>query len=282
MGITGNTQLGPTKAALIAAVAQKELKFKAKLLPYVTDVSRFAEPGSKSIDFPKFTTAFTVEKRASGVAGTIQDLTTANDQLLLNQNAYISWLIDSTDKLQSRLDVELEYVQRAAAAHGRGVDTDIFAEAAAVASLALPAGAITRDDVLDMREHLLKVVDPEDLSNAAMFVAVDQEKEMLKIQEFSRADIYGKGIIPTGIIGSVYGIPVILHRGLAAGKVFMWHKEGIATGFQKAPQMDEQKAIGYGTGAVQKAMDQLYGMKGMHLGLEGAAAGKSPLVASLG
>ena len=47
MAVTGNTQLGATKQELIAALVQKELKFQAKLVGTVTDVSPFAVKGSK-------------------------------------------------------------------------------------------------------------------------------------------------------------------------------------------------------------------------------------------
>ena len=49
----GNTQVGATKMDVIAAMVQKELKFKAVLSRYFEDVSAFAIKGAKSITFPK-------------------------------------------------------------------------------------------------------------------------------------------------------------------------------------------------------------------------------------
>ena len=97
MAVTGNTQLAPTKQDLIAALVQRELKFQAKLLPTVTDVSVFAVKGSKSISFPK-AGSFTVENRASAASGTLQDLTFTTDQLLTDYRAYVAWSVDSVDE----------------------------------------------------------------------------------------------------------------------------------------------------------------------------------------
>lgn len=281
MAVTGNTQLAPTKMDLILATALRELKFSSKLMPYVSDVSAFAEKGVKSIKFPKFTTSFTVEKRLTTASATVQDLTTAIDTLDLNQNAIVAWEIDAMDALQSRIDVELEYVKRAASAHGRQVDLDLFTEAATVSSLVIPSAAITRDDILAMQSQLLKVLDPEQFNQAALFVSIAQREALLKISEFTQAQIYGSAVIPSGVVGSVYGIPVVLHRGLTGTAAFMWHKEGLAWGAQASPNYAEQADILKGTNTKIKAVDQLYGQKGLHLGLEGAAAGKSPLVCSI-
>lgn len=279
MAITGNTEVAATKQDLIAAVVQKELKFSAKLLSTVTDVSQFALPGMKSISFPKLT-SFTVEKRASGVAGTPQVLTSSADKLDLDENAYISWLIDSSDLIQSRIDYQLECASRAAAAHGRQVDLDLIAELLAVAGLDVGPGPITRDKILDGREFLRK--NDADLNNSVLVIAPTEEKAMLKIDEFTRAEVYGAGApIASGVIGRVYGMPVVIHNGLADRTALMYEKTGCAIGFQKAPAYDEQKAIDYGTGAVLSAMDQLYGIKGMQLGEKGLLATQSPLVVKM-
>jgi nucleoid DNA-binding protein len=100
MAVTGNTQLVATKQDLIAALVQKELKFQAKLVGTVTDVSAFAVKGAKSVSFPN-SGSFTVENRATAVAGSIQDLTFTAEQLLLDQRLYVGWLVDSNDEYQS-------------------------------------------------------------------------------------------------------------------------------------------------------------------------------------
>jgi N4-gp56 family major capsid protein len=276
--ITGNTQLVATKNDLITSLVQKELKFRAKLLASVTDLSSYAGKGMKSISFPKLS-SFTVENRASAVPGTIQALSATTDKLDLNLNAYVSWLIDSSDEIQSSMDVQIENALRAASAHGRYVDEQIIAVLEAGAGLDVGTAPLTADLILDAREQLLKsFADP---AACVMLIGPDQEKAMLKIAEFVRADYYGSSNIPSGQIGTVYGMPVMVHQGVAAGKGYWYSKDAVGIAFQKAPSMAEQSEIAYGTNAKRVAIDQLFGVKALQTGELGAASGKSPLIVKI-
>jgi N4-gp56 family major capsid protein len=232
----------------------------------------------KSISFPKLS-SFTVENRASAVPGTIQALSATTDKLDLNLNAYVSWLIDSSDEIQSSMDVQIENALRAASAHGRYVDEQIIAVLEAGAGLDVGTAPLTADLILDAREQLLKsFADP---AACVMLIGPDQEKAMLKIAEFVRADYYGSSNIPSGQIGTVYGMPVMVHQGVAAGKGYWYSKDAVGIAFQKAPSMAEQPAIEYGTSAKKVAIDQLFGVKALQTGELGAASGKSPLIVKI-
>lgn len=273
--ITGNTQLGPTKQDVIAAIVQKELKFAAKLLPYITDFSVFAGKGAKSVSFPKLS-SFTVVDRATATAGEAQTLLSSVDTMALDQNAYVSWIIDSSDAVQSQIEAQIEFARRAASAHGRYVDERIIATAESVGLATATAGNISRNIVLEMRKAL--ALNDADMANVALWISPDQEETMLKVDEFTRADVYGSSNVPSGVIGRVYGVPVVIHNGLAAQQFFMCEKSGLAIAFQQAPAMAEQPEIQFGTSAKRVAMDQLFGTVGLQLGEKAVAAGKSPLV----
>lgn len=276
--ITGNTELSSTKNDLITSLVQKELKFRAKLLATVTDLSSYAGKGMKSISFPKLS-SFTVENRASAAPGTLQALSASVDKLDLNLNAYVSWLVDSSDEIQSSIDVAIENALRAAASHGRFVDESIIAVLEAGAGLDIGTAPITSDLILDAREQLVKsFADP---MACTMLVGPDQEKAMLKIADFVRADYYGASNIPSGEIGRVWGMPVMVHQGVAAGKAYFYSKDAVGVAFQKAPSMAEQPEIAYGTNAKRVAIDQLFGVKALQTGELGAASGKSPLIVKL-
>lgn len=275
MAVTGNTELAPTKADIIGAIVQKELKFAAKLSPYFTDLSALAVKGAKSVSYPKLS-SFTVVDRASAVAGVASALTSAVDKLDLDKNAYVSWLVDSSDEVQSMIEVQIEFARRAAAAHGRYFDEQLIAGLETHGVATTTAGNVTRDIVLEMRKSLQK--NDADLSMAAFFISPDQEEYMLKVSEFTQAQIYGGAVIPSGVIGSVYGVPVVIHNGLGAQQYFMAEKSGLAYAMQLAPKMAEQPAIEYGTSAKLVAMDQLFGVKGLQLGEKGVLATESPLI----
>lgn len=278
--ITGNTQLSPTKAEIIAALVQKELAFQAKLVPTVTDVSMFAVKGASSISFPKFS-SFTVVNRTSGAQGDASVLTGLKDTMSLNFNAYIAWIIDSSDEIQSSVEVQSLFAQRAAAAHARYVDTQIIA--ALIAGAGFNQGVlttITKDVILDLREYVMGT-GQADLSDLYLIIPPDQEKAMLKIAEFTENQVYGAATIMSGQIGKVYGVPVIVHNGMTAGTAVMYSKNALAVGFQKSPAISEQGANEYGTGAVRVAMDQLFGTLVLEQAVNGAASGKSPLIAMM-
>ncbi len=273
--ITANAELVATKQDKISEVVQRELAANVTLLPTVSDQSALALPGFKQIRFPKLS-SFTVTNRASGAAGDASALTSATDDLDLDQNAFVSWIVDNFDEIQSNIQVQLEFAKRAAAAQGRFVDGRIILELEDVGVATTTAGDITRNIVLEMREALL-------LRNAkkdALTLAIDptQEAIMLAIAEFTNAELYGSSNIPDGMIGRVYGVPIIMNNQLGPQQYFMYEREGIAIGFQRRAKMESESAIKFGTGARRFVIDQLFGLKGLQLGEQGVAVGESALV----
>jgi hypothetical protein len=279
--VAGNTELGATKQDLIAALVQRELQFKAKLLPYFTDVSAFCVPGSKSISFPKLT-SFTVVDRVEAVAGDATALSATTDQLLLSENAYIAYIIDSMTKKQANINAEMEYAKAAAAAHARYVDGRLLAALLAGAASFENVGAdvnVTYTNLVNMQE---KYLNAEGLvEQGAWMISVQQNKALVGLTEFKDVSAFGEMVIRDGYIKQILGMPVVLHSGLAGKELYLASKESIAYGFQSAPAMDEQPANEFGVGATRVAIDQLFGVKVMQTGLKGAAAGKSPLILGL-
>lgn len=277
--ITGNTELLSTKQSLIISLVQKELKFAAKLLPTVSDLSSYAVKGSKSFSIPNLS-SFSVVNRASGAQGDASALTAGSDLMNLDFNAYVAWIVDSFDLAQSNINVQMENAARAASALGRYVDTQIIAKIEAVAGYNQGAGTtITSDIILDMREYLLNsFADPGNLN---LLIGTAQEKAMLKIADFVRADYYGQSNIGSGVIGKVWGVPVMVHPGMSATTAYMYDKSGIACAFQQHPQMSVQGANQYGSGAERHAVDQIFGVCGLQIAQNGAGAGLSPLVAKM-
>ncbi|MHA1305176.1 MAG: phage capsid protein, partial [Candidatus Heimdallarchaeaceae archaeon] len=202
--------------------------------------------------------------------------------------------VDSNDEIQSTIDFQSEAAIRAAAAHARFIDDKLIEEMLSSANLSVNGGTpldITRDNVLDMRRSLMD--NDANMSDVVLVIPPSQEEAMLKISEFSAADVYGQGVIPSGVIGRVYGVPVLIHNSAAlddAGNGFqqalMFDKEAMAIGFQRRPNFDEQKEIAYGTGAMLQAVDQLFGVKSLQVDVSTAkggapTAGKTHLIAKL-
>lgn len=273
-----------TKQDLIAALVQRELLESASLAGFSTNYSNLAVKGSKSISIPKLS-SFTVQDRAFGAASTENAaLTDSLDVINLDKNKIILFGYDAADEMQSTIDYKIEAVTRAARAHGRQVNTDILAVWTSVAGLSVNAGVpadITINAILDMREFLMENF--ADMSRVALVLGADQEKAMLKLPEFSRYDYRGNGASPivNGTIGSVYGVPVVINQQVGSQQAFMIDPSGSGLAFQRSPAVAEDTNLTYGTGGMQVAVDQLYGVGGLQLGEGSAAVGKSPLIAML-
>lgn len=273
--LIAGAQTAATKMDLIVQMAQKELVAKAIFASYFTDVSNFAQKGMKSISFPKLS-SMTVGERGSGATVDAQAITSTVEKLDLNIPAYIKWIIDPNDAIQSTLDWELEVVQRASGAHGRYFDNKVKAAVMADAPEVSVAGNITRDLILEMRQYLKK--NEADMSAVTLFISPAQETHLLKIAEFSQQQIYGDAVLQTGVVGRVFGIPVVVHNLLGDAEFFMAEKGALAYGFQKAPAYGEQDELDFGVGAKKRALDALYGMKSLQVGSASAPATKSALM----
>lgn len=283
MGVTGNTELLATKQALVASVVQRELAFTAKLLQTVTDVSVHAKKGAKSVDFPK-SGSFTVENRASGVAGTTQNLVYSADQLLLNYKAHIQFLIEDDDAYQANIEVAADYIKKAAAAHARNIDLQVLATLGSTAGYVQAAG-IDKTKIL----NAIQFLDQNHALDEGRFLVIppSDRNAMLQIADFVRADALGVSNIPKGVIGQVYGAEVMVHAG--ATKSYLYSKEAIAWAFQQGAAYEEESAIQYGTGSKLAVLDQLMGNKAVRLSegklfdnVTAMTAGKSPFIAEIG
>lgn len=268
-----------SKNDLIVSLVQKELIEKAMLATTVRDLSGFATKGTKSISVPKLS-SFTVTNRAFGAAADAQALVDAVDTISLNFNAYIAFLEDHRDVYQSTIEYRMEAAQRAARAHAKYVDQQIIAGLELVAGTNLAAVAdITKSDILEMRQTIVSF--NGDLSKSTLVVAPDQESAMLAIDDFVRADAYGTSNIASGVIGRVYGVPVMVSNLVKAGQALMYDLDGFGLAFQEGVQMSEQKANEYGANSVRVAIDQIFGVGGLELGEQGVGATLSPLVVKL-
>ena len=270
-----------TKQDLIAALVQRELTETATLVANCRDWSSMAVKGAKQVEVPKLS-QFTVQDRAFGAAAAENaPLTDATDVIALDKNKIVLFGYDSKDALQSTIEYKAEAIKRASTAHGRQINNDILTEWTSIAGLDLASVAdITAANILSMREFLMKNF--ADMSSVRLIVAADQERAMLELPEFSRYEYRGVGPAPVinGQIGSVYGIPVQLNQQVADGQAFMVAPEGCGFAFQDAPRVEEDKALQYGTGGMQVAVDVLYGVGGLQLG-EGVDLAGAPLGATL-
>jgi hypothetical protein len=273
----GNTELSATKQEIIAEIAQRALVQQSKFLGTIRDVSNRAVKGASSISFPNYGSLFTVENRASGVAGLNQNPSFGKDTMALDVRAHIQWLIDSDDEIESTLDVQRELIQHAAQEHGRDLDARVITAMEADAITTTTAGDLTQPVILEMQQVLMQ--NKASLDKCYLQVSPKQHAKLLAIDPFISADKYGSAIIPAGVLGTIYGVNIVLNTELAADQYFMYEMDGFAVGFQRQPQFDEVNAPSFGAGARQQVLTQKYGLKSLQVGVPGAflADGATPI-----
>jgi hypothetical protein len=235
----------------------------------IRDVSAFATKGVDSISFPKNDNLFTVENRASAVAGANQQIAFSNDTLLIDQRAHIQWLVDSNDAHLSRLDVQKELIDRASREHAVDFDRKIKAvlEGSGIPTTTV-APAITQDIILEMRVVLLKNKARKEAITLAVGPA--NEANMLKIDPFVSAQEYGRAITPSGTLGSLYGMPTVVTSEIDDDEYYLYESDGVGFGFSRTMEFDEDKRPEFGAGAKLQVLTALYGTKSLQVDVPGA------------
>lgn len=264
--VLGNAETSALRQDLIAAMVQRELIDEAVLAPGVMDVSQFAEPSAKSIEFPK-AGSFTVQKKQEDEEAQAQTVTYATDSLPLDQEAVVQWVLPKRSSLQSRPNLVADTVGRAARAHARQVDVDLRdAMIAGAANTVTLSGSFGREEITEMRKNIR--ADKFPMRDLTLAISEDFEEAMLNVSDFINADAYGSSQpIQEGEIGKVFGVKVVVSTLLTAAagaRALMWHKESIALGFQSGPDFDSDKDLkNLGT---RYSLDQLYGYKVLQAG----------------
>lgn len=253
----GNTDLTATKNALIVSLVQRELIAKSVLMSgALKDASAFAVKGAKSISVPRHT-SFSVEDRATTVQATLANITFAVDTIVLDQMSTVSYLVDPQDGIESAVDVEAEAAAAAGRAHAKNFDELIIAGLEADSTATTTAGAISKAIFLEMRQLLLTAqADPQQL---VFLCGPDSEAVLLGISEFVDASVYGSAVIPSGVLGRLYGVEVRMSTQVAANRFYMFDKEGYGFAIQQALNMGERAAPEYGSKAVLKTVDMKWG-----------------------
>ena len=256
MAVVGNTELTATKNALIAALVQRELISKAVVMPTILDASAWAVKGAKSVAFPR-AGSLSVEDRATITQAALVGVTYAVDTIVFNQMSTISWLVDPQDEIESSIDVQADMAARAAKAHAKNFDTLVIAGLETASTATTTAGAVSKAIFLEMRQQLLAAnADPGQLT---FLCGPDSESALLNIGDFVQSYAYGSAVIPSGVLGKLFGVEVKIQTGIGANAFYMYDKSGYGFAIQKSLQMDERAAPEYGSGAVLKVLDMKWG-----------------------
>lgn len=240
MAEIGLTEVSATSMDIVSALVQQTLKQESKLLPTIMDYSAFAGKGAQSVKIPR-RTQFAAANKSENTDLTAQELTFAVDTISLNKNKAIYAALERIAELQATPNVEAEIVQEMAKEIALQVDKDIYAQLL-LASAAAPdhriayAGAsLAQADILEAI-RLLKVQNVP-MSDVFMAISPKDEKSILSISDFIRADTYGSpnGLV-NGVVGRVYGLPVIVTNVATDDRAVVYHKSAVGFASQLQPE----------------------------------------------
>jgi uncharacterized membrane protein YhfC len=106
------------------------------------------------------------------------------------------------------------------------------------------------------------------MEGRTLLVPPDQEKAMLLISDFVRADAYGSsGGLINGEIGRVYGFRVMMHNNLSAAEFLTYHAGHVGFGQQLSTEYltdIEVKSL-----STEYALHHVYGVKVLDSGKRG-------------
>lgn len=259
MSITSASHVGSTEDTVILSMVQEELLSKAVVRPTVMDMSAQATKGVKSIEIPKFASSFSAPA-AQNPDGTtevaFQTLSLAVDTLNLDQWKNLPFRIADRVSIQNRVDLEGtlarsagqqmaidmdEYViaqlrLASSASPDHNIDLDGSAVSGAASEITLPG--------INQARALLKKQNVSDLDGGmVLLISVEQEKHMLNIANFIKADEYGsREALLNGEIGRVYGLRVVVSNLLADNEAFVYHRSCMAFAAQKDVSFERQRA----------------------------------------
>lgn len=274
MAEIGLTEVSATSAAVVANVVQTVLKQKSILMPTVDDYSRFAVKGSLSVGVPR-RTQFAAADKTENTGLTAQELTFAADTISLNKHKAIYASLERIAAEQATPDVQAEILVEMAGELALQIDKDIIVQLKLVSTAApdhlldyanSPTDTLAQADILEARRLLN--VQSVPMQDRFLVVSPDQEKALLSIADFVRADAYGSANgLMNGELGRIYGFTVLMHTSLAGVDSLAYHKSHAGMAMQIAPEYKTDFDIP--KVADQFLLHQLYGVKVMDSGKRG-------------
>jgi N4-gp56 family major capsid protein len=270
----GVTEVDSARQQVVANIVQTVLKQESILMPTVTDYSRFAGPGAKSVDINR-RTQFAAADKAENTNLTAQEITFAADNIALSKHKAIYAKIERIAGLQANVEVSAEVLMEQAKELALQIDKDLIVQLKLVSTSApdhlldyanTPTDTLAQADILEARR--LMNVQKVPMQDRFMVISPDQEKAVLSISDFVRADAYGSaGGLINAELGRLYGFTVLMHTELSAAHSLFYHKSHVGWAMQLNPEF----ATNFDLPSVsdEYLLHQIYGVKVLDSGKRG-------------
>lgn len=235
----GKTEVDQSSLELVSQLVNLNLQ-RALVMPgKFLDLSSEVGPGMDKLKIRKFTD-LAVGTKAENTPLEYGISTLSTDDLLLDQHKYVATLMEEFAKIQGPQSFMQELAANAGIKLAQNYDAYLISTlraGAATGSLATPA-TVAKADFITARKTLNNANVP--LENRFVGIHPDDYASVLNIADFVAAQNYGQSNIPSGVVGSIFGMQVVENTGFTAGELVAWQQNCMAGAVQLSPSVRTQ------------------------------------------
>lgn len=265
------TTITPVLQTIVAKLCTDEVALKGILSNYVQDWTPHIGPGMTALKIPSATSFLTNNKVAS-TADTHQVVNWKTQTLTIDKIKRITVRVEDAARTQGLQIVEQVIVERMATSLTRQLDADILP----AMRLAYPGDGSANNGnriqmtgnshtTLALADILLgnQILDEYNIDQDGRFLVVSpaQRANLLGMVGFSSANPAAGGVLINGLLGTLFGIPVVVYSGLARAEAILMQKSHVAFGRQQAVKFEAQRAP-LEFASDDFAIGQMYGILG--------------------
>lgn len=159
------------------------------------------------------------EPYTPGTAMTIEDLTDANEQLLINKKFAKGFYVDEMDDLQNMYSAALEYGKKSGEYLSNQVDAEVLAEATNAAS-SITVGTLATTNVISTLAGVNQALAKKNVTSKDKYAVISPEFESILVQYVeNRATVKGDQVGQNGYIMTFMGFDFYVSNQLTATAV---------------------------------------------------------------
>lgn len=195
-----------------------------------------------------------VRFKTADTAGTYSNVTETNQNVTINLQAYVAFLVEDIAEVQSKYAVRSTYTNKITYSLMSVVEGDATSGLTSLPdNFSQLVGALGVDPTTDNLIRAVQYLDDGDVPTDGRFfyMSPSTHAALLKQQVFTSEDYTTKGAIGTGrITGTIYGATphvssLANNNPAAAGQSYSWfcHKKGVALVMQRAPKVNVHRDL---------------------------------------
>ena len=267
--ITAQPELDQYGVNQVDSMLQSFLIEESVMLSKITDRSSKVKKGDKSHFIPTMAIG-DVKSKTQKADMEADEAVDGGDLLIFDKHKYMNYELEDEADEKSIVDSVQGWLERASKKMALQIDKDIIAElqasAAAANTFSQIAATMGKADAIELRRLMRKqFIRPQELRFG---INPDKEAELLSVADFVSADIYGKSNpsgIESGILGTLYGVPVFVHEEIDPDFSLFFHQSALA--YAAVIQLRYQTDYRLKGLSRDHAVDMLYGVKGLDSGV---------------